>query len=69
MLILFNIFKVGISLCDEFGNKPDNSFSTWQLHMKVDPENEMVPSVFLDFLDAASTIPETMSTQPQKHWY
>ena len=60
---LFNIFKVGISLCDEFGNKPDNTFSTWQLHMKVDPENEMVPSEFLDFLDAASTIPETMSTQ------
>ena len=60
---LFNIFKVGISLCDEFGNKPENTFSTWQLHMKVDPENEMVPSEFLDFLDAASTIPETMSTQ------
>lgn len=60
---LFNIFKIGISLCDEFGNKPENVFSTWQLHMKVDPENEMVPSEFLDFLDAAATIPETMCTQ------
>ncbi|XBW35410.1 hypothetical protein QEN19_000976 [Hanseniaspora menglaensis] len=60
---LFNVFKIGISLCDQFGNKPEGIFSTWQLHFQVDPETEMVPSEFLDFLDAASTIPETSASE------
>lgn len=60
---LFNIFKVGISLCDQFGNKPEGIFSTWQLHCEVNPEVEMVPSEFLEFLDAASTIPETSASE------
>ena len=60
---LFNIFKIGISLCDQFGNKPEGVISTWQLHCQVDPETEIVPSEFLEFLDAASTIPETSASE------
>lgn len=57
---LLDVLKIGISLSDEFGGKPDMSISTWQFHFKMSPQTQMIPIETIELLQKTSTCADTL---------